>query len=306
MEVRAGIELHGRVLRYAEVALDGGRTRLLRLGACEFEFSVEEALLTLSGPGHLDTVATAVAEIFEGTEARRLWVAVHGWNSTSFFAPLPEAMPPAERFEQLRQEAAMLSDASLARPVRVTATPVRTETLPDGRSVHWHHVLRLSESVHARLARLADSLGEHAGTHEVADSAGAAAAALARLLPETDEPEAADDAPFTLAAGVYGARLEVALCRGATWHAGHYAEDYADDHAYFVAALLDRHGVTVSEIGRLALYGELGGTETAGLESLLGLPAEPLNPLDALDAGRSGTDVRGLAAYVPVIGALLR
>ncbi len=302
MGVRAGIELHGRVMRYAEVALDGGAARLLRLGACDFDFAVADALLALAGPGHLDTVSTAVREIFDGSETRQLHVAVHPWNSTSFFAPLPEAMPPAERFEQLRQEAAMLSDASVARPVRVKTTPVRIETLPDGRRAHWHHVLRFSEAVHARLAHVAGSLGDEARTvtHTMADTTEAAAAVLARLQPDAD-------APFALAVGTYGERTEVALCRGATWHAGHYAEaDVQDDGPYFVAALLDRLGVSTAEIGRLFLYGEPADAEAAaGLEVLFGLEAEPLNPLHTLSAARSGADALALVAYVPVLGALL-
>ncbi len=302
MGIRAGIEIHGRVMRYAEIELGDGPGRLLRLGACDFDFPVAKTLLALTGPTHLETVATAVREIFDGSEARTLHVAVHPWNSTSFFSPLPQGMPPAERFEQLRQEAAMLSDASIARPVRVKTTPVRVETLPDGRQAHWHHVLRFSESVHARLAHIAGSLAEEREVkHEVADTTGAAAAVLARL------PEA-DAEAFALAVGAYGDRTEVALCRGATWHFGHYADVRAQtDGAYFVGALLDRLGVTVAEVGRLVLYGEPEGRDAAsGLEALFGLEAEPLNPLLALGAARSGADASALSAYVPALGVLLR
>ena len=310
MKVRAGIELHDRVMRYAEIALDGDAARLLRLGACDFDFAVTDALLALTGSGHLDTVATAVREIFDGSSAARVRVVVHPWNSTSFFSPLPEAMPPAERFEQLRQEAAMLSDASVARPVRVKTTPVRIETLADGRRAHWHHVLRFSESVHARLAHTVGSVGgdEREVTHEVADTTAAAATVLARLLADPTDGTPDDDAPFALAVGVYGAHTEVALCRGETWVVGHYAEaDVRVDGAYFVAALLDRVGVRAVEVGRLFVYGEPGDAAAAGgLEELLGLPAEPLDPLQVLDSARSGADALALAAYVPVLGALLR
>ncbi len=304
--IRAGIELHGRVMRYAEIDLGSGEDeepRLRRLGACDFDFVVAETLLALTGPSNLDTVTTAVREIFDGSEAKTLHVVVHPWNSTSFFSPLPEGMPPAERFEQLRQEAAMLSDASIARPVRVKTTPVRIETLAEGRRIHWHHVLRFSESVHARLAHIAASIADDdiEIKHEVADTTGAAAAVLARLLPEDDES-------LALAVGVYGNRTEVALCRGETWHFGHYAEaDVRTDGAYFVAALLDRLDIAPADIGRLFLYGEPAGAEAvAGLEALLGLEAEPLNPLLALDTARSGADPLALAAFVPVLGALLR
>ncbi|MEM1041589.1 MAG: hypothetical protein AAGI91_03075 [Bacteroidota bacterium] len=303
---RAGIELLGRVMRYAEVDLGGasgeGR-RLRRLGACDFDFGVAETLLALTGPSHLDTVTTAVREIFDGSEAETLQVVVHPWNSTSFFSPLPEGMPPAERFEQLRQEAAMLSDASIARPVRVKTTPVRIETQAEGRRVHWHHVLRFSESIHARLAHIAASVSdaEPAVKHEVADTTGAAAAVLAQIHREEDES-------FVLAVGVYGSRTEFALCRGATWHFGHYAEaDLQTDGTYFAAAMLDRLDVRPADVGHLYLYGEPGATSAAAsLEALLGLEAAPLNPLLALGQAPGGADPLALAAFVPVLGALLR
>ena len=301
---RAGVEVYGRVMRYAEVRGGGAAPlHLVRLGACDFDFDVAEALLGLAGPTHLDTVATAVREIFADSAARTLAVAVHPWNCTSFFSPLPAGMPPAERFEQLRQEAAMLSDASVARPVRVKATPVRIETLADGQVAHWHHVLRLSDSVHARFDHVAtEPEGEGSRwKHDFVDTTAAAAAVVGR------RPEMDDDA-FALAIGVYGSRSEVALCRGATWHYGHHAEAGAlEDGAYFVAALLDRLGVDPSDLAHLFLYGDgIDAEAVEGVEALLGLRARPLNPLDMFRPARSGADPLTLASYAPVIGALLR
>lgn len=309
---RAGIEVYGRAMRYAEVqgaAGGAGALQLVRLGACDFEFDVAEALLGLSGPTHLDTIATAVREIFAGSAARSLVVAVHPWNCTSFFSPLPPGMPPSARFEQLRQEAAMLSDATVARPVRVKAQPVRIETLADGQRAHWHHVLRLSDSVHARLAHVTTppDASESAWTHEFVDATAAAAAVVGRRF-EMGREDGADEDPFALAIGVYGARCEVALCRGATWHFGYHAEAGAlEDGAYFVAALLDRLGVGLDAVEQLFLYGDSAGEDAIeGVEGLLGLRAQPLNPLDAFRPARSGADPLTLASYTPVIGALLR
>lgn len=310
---RAGVEIYGRVMRYAEVEVgprgaNGGAPplRLVRLGACDFDFDVAEALLDLAGPTHLDTVSTAIREIFDGSKAEALRAVVHPWNGTSFFSPLPEGMPPSERFEQLRQEAAMLSDASVARPVRVKATPVRIETLSDGRQAHWHHVLRLSDSVHARFDHVARHFSEAEGAraHEFVDTTGAAAAVVGRLLGAKDE----DPMPYVLALGVYGDRTEYALCRGATWYFGHHAEAGAlEDGAYFGAALLDRLGVERSEVGHLFLYGEDADPDAlSGIEDLLGLEANPLNPLAVFRLAQGGTDPFVLASYAPVIGALLR
>jgi hypothetical protein len=314
-EPRAGVEIHGRALRYAEVSGRGAATELVRLGACDFDFDVAEALLGPASPPHLDTVATAVREIFAESAAESLAVVLHPWDCTSFFSPLPAGMPPSERFEQLRQEAAMLSDSTVARPLRVKATPVRVEDLGDGRAAHWHHVLRLPDSVHARIDHVVKWRGEaereaqRAWPHDFAGTVAAAAAVVGRR-PEMDE----EGDPFALAVGVYGARCEVAVCRGTTWYFGHHTETAAlegaglfGDGAYFVAALLDRLGVEALSVEHLYLYGEdADSASIEGVEDLLGLQARPLNPLEAFRPARSGADPLSLASYAPVIGALLR
>jgi|GEM_PF-469228 len=314
--VRAGIELAGRTLRYTEVDLGERRSalsgpggpasppRLLRLGACDFEFDVAEAVLDLAGPPHLETVATAIREIFEGSRAERLGLAVHPWHATSFFAPLPEGMTAAARFEQLRQEAAMLADARVARPVRVHATPIRLEVLPDGRRYHWHHVLRLPESVHARAAHLGAQIAEGVG-HTFTDAVGAATTVAARLAPADEGDDEAP--PFALTLGVYGERLEVGVCSGRTWHFGHWSEAaHRADGAYFGAALLDRLAIDAARVRHLYVYGDADGNEVvAGIEGLLGVEARPLDPLALFKLARSQEDPAALAAFTPCVGAAL-
>lgn len=317
---RAGIELAGHTLRYAEVEL-GPRQRnldtlaaapgprLVRLGACDFEFDVAGAILDPAGPTHLETVATAIDEIFDGSTAERLCVAVHAWHATSFFSPLPAGMPAADRFEQLRQEAAMLSGARLARPVRVSATPLRLETRPDGRAYHWHHVLRLPEAVHARMAHVARRLGDGAG-HAFVDASGAAARVAVGLRPEREhkmEVETPDDVPYAMAVGVYGDRFETALCRGSTWHFSHWAEAPADsDATYFGAALLERLGIAPGGVRRLYAYGDAPGRgAVAAFETLLATEAQPLDPLRLFRLVRSQADPHALSAFAPCVGAAL-
>lgn len=316
---RAAIELHGRVMRYAEVDLGeqgpglAPAPRLVRLGACDFEFDVADAVLDLSGPTHLDTVARAVGEIFDGSQAQTLHVAVPPWRAASFFAPLPEGMSPTERFEQLRQEAALLSDASVSRPVRIRATPVRIEALADGSEVYWHHVLRLSEGVHARLAHVAARLGGQSGEagpeakHEAEDVVGAAAAVVALLTPAAEEGPAEDE-PFTLVMGVYGAHTAFALVRGRAWYFGHHVEAAeADARAYFAAALLDRLGLAPEQVTRFFLFGDgVQPEDAAGVEALLGREAVPLDPLRLFGLGRPGADLLVLSAFAPCVGAALR
>lgn len=305
---RAGIELTGRVMRYAEVDL-GARgadasPRLTRLGACDFDFDVGEAILNVSGPTHLDTVATAIREIFDGSEADRLFVAVHPWDATAFFSPVSAEAPPVARLEQFRQEAAMLADVTVARPVRVNATPVRIAPMPDGSRYHWHHVLHLSQSIHARLAHLAKPFARRDGGYEFVAATGSAAAITARLAPVPDDGEPS----FALAVGVYGNRTEFALSQGETWYYGHYVEaDAGTDGAYFAGAMLDRLGLAASQIRRLFVYGDAAEpAPAAGLSAWLGVEAEPLNPLRVFGLAPPDANPFALAAYTPCVGALLR
>ena len=305
---RAGIELSGRVMRYAEVELGGRGTAgpsLLRLGACDFDFDVAEAILNLSGPTHLDTVATAVREIFEGSASDRLVVGTHPWDATAFFSPVLEGAPPVARLEQFRQEAAMLADASVSRPVRVRPTPVRIEARADGSRYHWHHVLHLPESVHARLAHLAKPFRtSREGGHAFVDATGAAAAIAARIVPTPDDAEPS----FALAVGVYGERTEFSVSRGDTWYYGHHAEaDVRFDGVYFAGAVLDRLGLGPSAIEHFFVYGDAVAADTAAsLGDWLGLEPQPLNPLQVFGLAPAQADPFALAAYVPCVGALLR
>jgi len=319
--VRAGVELSGKALRYAEVDL-GPRgfaaerlgaeagPRLLRMGACDFDFDAAAAILDPSGPAHLDTIATAVKEIFASSRAERLCVAVHPWHATSFFAPLAAGMSAADRFEQLRQEAAMLADARQPRPVRVTATPVRTETTPAGIAYHWHHVLRLPEAVHARMDHVAHRIGEGV-PHSFVDSAGAAAAVASALRPgeeRQDQMNDPDAVPFSLAVGVFDSCVEFALTRGETWFHSAWAEAAEmSDSAYFGAALLDRLNVPRDQVRRLYLYGEAADSAlVAGLEDLLAIEAQPLNPLAMFKRVYNAAEPLSLASFAPCVGAALR
>lgn len=315
--IRAGLEVAGRTLRYAEVDL-GPRPRLedvsegllpgprlLRLGTCDFDFEVADALTGSGSPAHLRTLTTALRQIFHDSEATQLALAFHAWHATSFFTPLPEGLSAHDRLEQLRQEAAMLGDVRLGPTLRVAATPVRLERLADGSRVLWHHVMSLPEAVRARLQALAEALGERVQPVPV-ESAAAAAATLRHLVHAQATESPAPD-PYLLSMGLYGTRVEVAVCRGETWLFGHWADVPDDaDGPYFVAALLDRLGIAREGIARLYVYGD---AERAGLvrgvEQITGARARVLNPIKLFRLTRSEADPRSLAAYVPALGAAL-
>ena len=310
--LRAGAELSGRTMRYAELALDRAAGpaapagRLVRLGTCDFDFDAAEALFGLHGPSYLDTVTSAVRDIFRGSAATGLQVAVHPWHATAFFTPLPSALAPADRFEQLRQEAALLADVGHGgaggQGLRIKATTVRLEHHDDG-AVLWHHVLRLPEPVHARFAHVARTFGdedEARTRYEFVDATSAVAALAAKVLP--------DDGALTLLLGLYGTHAEFVLMRGQTWLYGLHAEVVAvGSAAYFAVALLERLGLDAAAVARLYTYGgPVPPGETAPLEALLGRRAEPLDPLGAFGVPGAGAPPDVLSAYAPVLGALLR
>jgi len=305
--------LEGGALRYAEVERTAdGRTSLRRLGTCDFDFDVGEAVLGVTGPSQLDTVAAALREVFRSGGARTLVVVAHPPALVSFFSPLPEEMPAPARYEQLRQEAALLADVSTAQPVRIRAVPVRMETLPGppergGGPHRWHHVVHVAEPVHARLALLARAVGS--GTYDLVDATQAAAAAVHGLLAAgTPAPRGAPGgAPFALAVGAYAAHAEFALCHDGAWHHGLHAPGGApEDAAYFALALLERLGVQPEDVGRLFVYGDADADRHAVLAALLDRAPEPLDPLPLFGRRPDGVDPAELAAFAPCLGAVLR
>jgi hypothetical protein len=312
-QIRAGIEVAGNTLRYAEVEVAPvtdapSRPRLIRMGACDFDIDVAEAILDPSGKASIETVARALSDIFQDSSAEHLSLAVHGWLGTSFFAPLPADASAAVKFEQLQQEAALLADADTARPLQVTAIPVRVEVRQDGREYHWHHVLRLAEDVQARAAHLARCIGPTV-SHRFVDSAAAVAEVASRLIRGSagDGGATADNA-YGLAIGAYGDRIEISVLRDRSWFFGHWipaAE--AADTKYFGAALLQRLGIAPTAVSRLYVYGHPEDhIAAAGIEALVNLKALPLDPLGVFAAARSQADPLVLSAFAPCVGAALR
>lgn len=304
----AAVAPSGHALRYAEVERAGRRQTLRRLGTCDFDFAVDEAILGLAGPSHLETVTRALREVFRGAPVRSLLMPVHPPALSGFFTPLPETLGAPQRYEQLRQEAALLADVSTTQPVRIRAVPVRTETLEvEGRAepYRWHHVLHVPEPVHARLTLLARALG--AGTYDLVDSTQAAAAVVAALDAQRP-PEATPGRDVALALGAYPGHVELAVVRDGQWVHGHHGASGApEDAAYFAAAFLERLGLAPAEVGRFFLYGEDADPGRYDLlAELLDAPPVLLDPLAVYGRTPPGATPAALAAYVPCVGAALR
>ena len=305
------LEIHGRSLRYGEVVrADEGPGSLRRLGTCDFEFDVEEAVFGDVEPKNFDTVIEAESEIFSGSNAPALRVAVHPPAMTGFFTPLPEGMAAADRHEQLRQEAALLADVNAAQPVRIRAVPIRTEDVEIAEETEphrWHHVFHVPEPVHARMTLMARALDM--GAYDLLDTTRTAATAIAALDGVAPVPPMADlsDAPYTLVLGAYAEHVELGIVYDGAWYHGHHGPMGApDDAAYFAVALLERIGLGTAEVGRFLMYGENADPgEFHLLAELLGQEPALFDPLAVFGRSPSGASPELLASYVPCVGALL-
>ncbi len=313
--VTAVAALRGRALRYAEVERpnDGSAPRLRRLGTCDFDVDVEEAVLGNDGAEGLDAVGAALREVFRESAPRVLTIVARPAALVSFFTPLPDGLAAPARYEQLRQEAALLADVTTAQPVRIRAVPVRTEILPLGPR-RWHHVLHVSEPVHARITLLARGLG--AGTYDLVDATQTVASVARAVIADARAAgEVADPArPYSLVIGSYAGEAEFSLLRDAVddgqpaWHFGlHAAAETPEDAAYFGLTMLDRLSVTPEEVGRLLVYGDrIDPDMRAALGELLGSAALPLDPLPLFGRRPEGVDAAALAAFAPCLGAVVK
>jgi hypothetical protein len=304
-QVRAGIDLYGTVLRYAEVERHGGGFHLLRLGSCDFDFDVAHEMLHATHSRHVDTVAEALVDVFEGSTASRLYIMLHPPTCYSFFTPLRADLPEGERRQRVLREAALLMRSGTPQPLRLTADPVYTEQVDARQAFEWFHVLALSEKMQARFERICRSLPQphHRMTLSMQAVAGAVEQ-IERAAPGA-EPRAA---PFTLAVGWYPSHVEYSLCRAGRWHFSHYTDaGPPEECAYFAQRLLGRLQVPPAALGRIFLYGSRAEPAAfASLHGVFGLEGEPLNAIRLVDV-----EPESLAtpfdpeAYAPCIGGVL-
>ena len=306
VRARAGIDIYGTVLRYAEVEQRGPRYQLLRLGSCDFDFDIAEAVLQGSPPEHLEALTDALNDVFEGSVATRLHVTVHPPTCYSFFTALPVEVTKEERKQRLLREAALLTRSSSPQPLRLTADPVYTETMDDGEAVEWFHVLALNERLHARFDRICRMLPQ--SRHRMTLSMHAVANAVERIERRAGEGEGRQQAPFTLVLGWYPTHVEFTLCRHTHWYFSHYSEAAPPaDCAYFALALTGRLGLEQSAVGRIFVYGGFKKADDfAGLAEVFPAVPEPLNPMQLIDLDPDSMAASfDHAAYAPCLGVAL-
>jgi len=301
---RAGIEIHGKVMRYAEVEHYGPHYRLLRLGSCDFEFDAGAEVLTAENPTHMQTVADAVKDVFDKCIATDLHIALHPPSCYSFFTPLSSTDGVSTRKEQLRKETALLTGPETASALHLTVDPASLEAQAEvGRD--WYHILGMPEHLHTRFLHILEALPIYTYRPRISMQA---AARVVERVERAAGYRGRLQAPYTLAIGWYQTHLEYVLCREGQWCFCHFTEPGAAvDAAYFSVSLLDRLRIPVEAVGRLFVYGSpVDLSELVLLQGVFGFEPERLNPVPSADldpAGVAGSfDVE---AYVPCIGVAL-
>ncbi len=290
------VGLSGPVLRFAEV-IDGEAEgpRLRRLGAVDFAFDAEQAVLGEGNPAALDDVGEALRDVLAGTAAEALAIVAHPSVTTTFFTPLPVGLGEDAREVQLTQETALLADVAPTQAVRVRAVPVRTERAGGGER-QWFHVVHVGEPVHNRLSRLADGLGVPG--YDVVDATRAVAASL---LATVEPAEGVD-----LVVGVYASHTEVVLCRGGDFlFANHGPGTTPADTAYFALAALQQAGFDIADAGRLFVYGDDATPDRLSLAAeFVGHDPTALDPFGIFRRAAQMPEAER-ASFAPVLGAAL-
>ena len=303
--VQAGVDLYESTLRYAEVERNDQHYRLLKLGSCEFDFTMADALSNSSQPMYLETLAEALSDVFAESIASDLHIVFHPSDCYSFFTPLYVDLTEEQRKYRLQEEATLLTTNSTPVPLHLTADVVNTETLENGRVVEWFHVLGVEERVHKHLTSVLDVL-PHSSFRFNLSTRGTANAIEQMALRENIEPR--PDAAYTMAIGYYKTHIEYALCRQNRWFFSHHADSNAAvDSVYFALALLRRLHIDRSQVGQVFIYGEdIEGEVFSVLTEVFEHTPEVLNPMEVVTLDKKSPGMHFTAeAYVPCIGVAM-
>ncbi|MXW64601.1 MAG: hypothetical protein F4Y00_09490 [Bacteroidetes bacterium SB0662_bin_6] len=252
--VRAGVDITGRAVRYAEVSQSASERRLSRLGRIDVDEDLLNSVLSGGDDERVHAVSEALAEAFSGPEDSRgiddLRIAISPREGHSFRVPVSSEAGPDARRSCLRQATDLL--VAPEKPLRITADVVCHGAMPRGAEEAWMHVLAVEERLDERLRRLVrDVPAKHtrlmSGAHAAVSMIGCAEAAR----------EDAGENSCVLGIGWYADRLDYIFCTGKVWRFGGFAEGIEPiDAAYLGVHTASRFGIPPSGVKTVYMYGE--------------------------------------------------
>ncbi len=300
--VRAGVDIAGRAIRYAEVMQDASGCRLSRLGRIDVEKDVLRNVLAGRDDGRIHAFSEALAEVFarpdNGDRIDDLRISVSPRAGHSFRAPLSAEAGPDVRRNCLRQAIDLL--IAPEEPLRITADAI---PMPRGAAVVWMHVLAVGERLDERLRYLVRDVP----AKRTRLMSGAQAAAGMIGCAEAVREGAGEDS-CALGIGWYGDRLDYVLCTGKAWRFGGFAEGVEPiDAAYLGAHTASRFGIPPSGVQTVYVYGDTApDTLFSELRAVFGGDIRMLHPAALRDVPvtcpPSDVDV---PAYAGCIGGAL-
>lgn len=290
-QARAAIAFEGDTLRYAEVEQVGTYARLLRLGACDFEFKPVDALREGDAEA-LAILREAVGDVFEGSTAQGVRIVLPPHSVLTWTAPFPSSQPVNERNARLTLETTLLAGADRGPSMGLTLQPLYSAGGQD-----WVQVIALSRQTQGRMETIGRAM-PNGGMRASLSLLGAARLAAA----------CGSESGITVALGRYAHRTDYSVVRNGNpiLIASSKAESIPNA-AFTLLRLLDRIGANPTAVESAFVYGDAARpADLDALPHVFANPFEPLNPLRALLVDDpDAADPFDVSAYAPVVGATL-
>ena len=305
VHVESSIAIQGGTMQYAEVERLRSSYRLMKLGSCEFDFSVLEAIAGIGTEEHVETLKEALFDVFRDTTSTQLKVVFHPKDCFSFFTPLRLDMTESERRQRLQDEATLLTSIDRTIPLHLTADSVFTESVGEGADLEWFHVLGVRNQIYKAFEMILEQLPFKRHRYNLSTQS---AARLLEVVHARQAGRRSMESPFGLAIGLFDHHIEYTLSRHHKWYHSHYVEaDPSSDNAYFALALLKRLRIPHTSVGSIHAYGtKMSRGMLSLLQDVLGCSSSDLNPLEVLDIDARKLDASFNAIpYATCIGVTL-
>ena len=252
--VRAGVDITGCAVRYAEVSQCASGRRLSRLGRIDVDEEVLSSVLSGRDDDRIHAVSEALAEAFSGPKDSNgiddLRIAISPREGHSFRMPVSSEAGPDVRRNGLTHAIELL--IAPEQPLRITADVIRHGAMPHGVEEEWMHVLAVEERLDECLRRLVrDVPAQH--TRLVSG----AQAAVSMIGCTEAAREGVGEDSCALGIGWYADRVDYVFCTGKAWRFDGFAEGVEPiDAAYLGAHAASRFGIPPSGVQTVYVYGD--------------------------------------------------